>query len=239
MDKQSRAGFNPGSMHEPKGDQSRFHDGSGLTSGLNSQPPSVLTLQALGEETKRALLATLLLAVLLCGIYPLAVWGGAQLAFPKQANGSLVVRDDRVVGSALIGQRFHADRYFHPRPSAAGSDGYDAAGSGGSNLGPLSQKLVDQVKERADAYRRENDLSQDTKIPVEAVTASASGLDPHISVRNAELQAFRVAKARALSMEEVRGIILQQTEGPQLGFLGDPGVNVLKANLALDAIQKN
>ncbi|MHC1743397.1 MAG: K(+)-transporting ATPase subunit C [Syntrophobacteraceae bacterium] len=191
------------------------------------------------KEIRTAILATLVFASVLCGIYPLAVWGVAQLAFPRQANGSLLVQNDRIVGSGLIGQTFKAERYFHPRPSAAGSDGYDAAASGGSNLGPLSQKLIDQLKERVEAYRLENGLPQGMEIPADAVTASASGLDPHISVRNAELQARRVAKARDFPIEEVRKAILEHTEGPQLGFLGEPGVNVLKLNLALDALPKH
>lgn len=193
---------------------------------------------SLWREMKTAVAATLILAFLLCGIYPVAVWGVAQIVFPGRANGSLIVRDGRIVGSTLIGQGFRGERYFHPRPSAAGPEGYDATSSGGSNLGPLSQKLVDRVKERADVYRIENGLSPDAEVPADAVTASASGLDPHISVRNAELQAGRVAKARGISPEEIRRMISKYTEGPQLGFLGEAGVNVLELNLALDAASK-
>jgi K+-transporting ATPase ATPase C chain len=188
---------------------------------------------------RTAVLATLILTFLLCGIYPLAVWGVAQLAFPHQANGSLVVEDGNVVGSTLLGQNFKAEHYFHPRPSAAGPDGYDAGASSGSNLGPLSQKLINQVKERADLYRSENALPPFIAIPADAVTASASGLDPHISVRNAELQAARVAKSRNMPVEELIKYIGQYTEGPQLGFLGERGVNVLELNLALDAMSVN
>ena len=212
---------------------------SALTDKMQHQGSFVEdTIKSLWKETRVAVSATLVLAFLLCGIYPLAVWGVAQLVFPHQANGSLVVQDGRIVGSSLIGQGFRAEHYFHSRPSAAGSDGYDAAGSSGSNLGPLSRKLIDQVKERAEAYRKENGLPSDMEIPADAVTASASGLDPHISVRNAELQAARVANARSIAVEEVRKYIGQYTEGPQLGFLGEEGVNVLELNLALDALSK-
>jgi K+-transporting ATPase ATPase C chain len=158
------------------------------------------------------------------------------MVFPHEANGSLVEYNGRVVGSALIGQAFSDAHYFHPRPSAAGSDGYDAASSGGSNLGPLSRKLMDQVKERVEAYRSENQLSPESKVPADAVTASSSGLDPHISVKNAEIQAQRVAKTRGMAQNEVMKLVRQYTEDPQLGFLGETRVNVLLLNLALDAL---
>jgi len=187
------------------------------------------------QEIKVSIVATVVLAVLLCGIYPMVVWGVAQLAFSRQANGSLIVRDGQVVGSTLLGQAFTDGRYFHPRPSAAGSDGYDAASSGGSNLGPLSRKLMDQVKDRVEAYRSENNLQPDVKVPADAVTASGSGLDPHISVRNAEIQASRVAKARGMAEDEIMKLVRQYTEDPQLGFLGEARVNVLSLNLALDS----
>jgi K+-transporting ATPase ATPase C chain len=192
--------------------------------------------KALLQELKSAILATLILAILLCGIYPVVVWGIAQVVFPRQANGSLLNLNGQVIGSSLIGQPFSGERYFHPRPSAAGSDGYDATSSGGSNLGPLSQKLMDQVKERTSAYRVENYIPAGVPIPADAVTASGSGLDPHISVKNAELQTARVAKARGIAEDEVRKEISRSTEGPDLGFLGEAGVNVLKLNLALDAL---
>jgi potassium-transporting ATPase KdpC subunit len=140
-----------------------------------------------------------------------------------------------VRGSKLLGQGFTGARYFHPRPSAAGN-GYDAANSGGSNLGPTSQKLHDAIKERIAAYREENRLKENESVPADAVTASGSGLDPHISLSNAELQGARVARARGLSEEEVHGLIKQHTEGPDLGILGDPGVNVLTLNLGLDSL---
>lgn len=190
-------------------------------------------MKTLIEHLRISIVSTALLTVLLCGLYPLAVWAVAQLLFADQANGSLVVRDGTVVGSSLIGQSFTGPQYFHPRPSAAGN-GYDAAASSGSNLGPLSQKLLDAVKERVTAYRSENGLPEDALVPADAVTASGSGLDPHISLRNAALQIPRVAKARGLSEEAVRRLVERHTEGPDLGILGDPGVNVLMLNLALD-----
>jgi K+-transporting ATPase ATPase C chain len=192
--------------------------------------------QELLQEIKVSVLATLALVVILCGVYPLVVWGIAQVAFSSQANGSLVEVRGKIVGSGLLAQNFSGPQYFHPRPSAAGDAGYDGASSGGSNLGPLSQKLIDQVKGRVDKYRTENNLPVATLVPVDAVTASGSGLDPHLSLRNAELQAARVAKARKLSADKLKRLIQDFTEGPDLGFLGEPGVNVLRLNLALDAL---
>jgi K+-transporting ATPase ATPase C chain len=189
------------------------------------------------KEVKRAILTTLALAVLLCGVYPAIVWGIAQIGFFSKANGSLVLRDGNVLGSRLIAQGFAAPQYFHPRPSAAG-EGYDAANSGASNLGPLSRKLVDQVMERVVAYRAENSIAPFVKIPADAVTASASGLDPHISLGNAGLQSARVARARGMSEANVQSLIQNHTDGPDLGFLGEPGVNVLELNLALDAVKE-
>lgn len=193
-------------------------------------------MKSLLQDLRIALVSTLFLTVILCGLYPLVIWGLAQAVFPDRANGSLVVRDGTVVGSSLIGQNFTAPQYFHPRPSAAGN-GYDGASSGGTNLGPTSQKLLDAVKDRVIAYRKENGLAEDALVPADAVTASASGLDPHISERNAALQVSRVAKARKLSEEEVRRLVAQHTDGPDLGILGEPGVNVLMLNLALDRMK--
>ncbi len=189
------------------------------------------------SEIRRAVLATLVLAVICCGLYPLVVYGLAQVAFPRQANGSLIVAPDGTVrGSELLGQNFTAAKYFHPRPSAAGN-GYDAANSGGSNLGPTSQKLNDAIKDRIAAYRAENGLKETDPVPADAVTASGSGLDPHISLRNAELQVHRVAKVRGLSVEKVLELVRANTGSPDLGILGDAGVNVMKLNLALDAMK--
>ena len=192
--------------------------------------------QELLQEIKVSVLATLALIVILCGVYPLVVWGIAQVAFPNQANGSLAEVKGKIVGSGLLAQNFSGPQYFHPRPSAAGGLGYDGASSGGSNLGPLSQKLTDQVKERVTTYRTENNLPAATPVPADAVTASGSGLDPHISQRNAKLQTPRVAQARKVSADKVARLIRDFTEGPDLGFLGESGVNVLRLNLALDAL---
>lgn len=185
------------------------------------------------KEIRISLVATATLVIVLCGIYPFAVWLLAQGLFPSKANGSLIARDGITIGSALLSQGFTDRKYFHPRPSAAG-DGYDAMHSGGSNLGPTSKKLIDMVKKRVDEYRSENHLTPDVLVPADAVTASASGLDPHISLRNALLQASRVAEARGLSEEAVLKMIKIHTEHRQLGILGEPRVNVLLLNLDLD-----
>ena len=189
------------------------------------------------SEIRGAVMATLVLALVCCGIYPLVVFGIAQVAFPDKANGSLITdAKGTVVGSKLIGQGFTGGKYFHPRPSAAGN-GYDAANSGGSNLGPTSQKLNDAIKERVEAYRKENGLKDTDLVPADAVTASGSGLDPHISLRNAELQLPRIAKARDLSMAQVSELMRTHTDPAGFGFLGEPGVNVLKLNLTLDSLR--
>lgn len=194
----------------------------------------------------RPALVLLALFVALTGIaYPLAMTGIAQIALPRQANGSLIERNGAVVGSDIIGQPFTSDRYFQPRPSATSAPDpkdstkavdapYNAAGSGGSNLGPTSQKLVDRVKE--DIGRLKKDSAADP-LPADAATASASGLDPHISPAFAQLQVARVAKARGLSEQRVRALIESQNEGRILGFVGEPRVNVLRLNLALDALK--
>ena len=184
-------------------------------------------------EIKTAVIMTLIIGIICCGIYPALVWGLAQGLFNDKANGSLIIRDSKIAGSRLLAQGFSGNIYFHPRPSAAGS-GYDAAGSGGSNLGPLSKKLYDSLKQRADAYRRINGLAPNAAVPADAVTTSASGLDPHISTRNALIQAKRVAKARGLSEEIVRKLVEHNTRGRQLGVFGESRVNVLMLNLELD-----
>jgi K+-transporting ATPase ATPase C chain len=186
------------------------------------------------SEIRGAIVATIALAVVCCGLYPLVVYGIAQTVFHDKANGSLIEDKDGVIrGSRLLAQNFTSEKYFHPRPSAAGT-GYDAANSGGSNLGPTSKKLADSIAQHIADYRSQNGLAMNAPVPADAVTSSASGLDPHISLRNAELQLPRVAKARNLPEAKVRGLVRAYTEGPDLGFLGEPGVNVLKLNLALD-----
>jgi len=188
------------------------------------------------NELRISVIATVCLAVLLCGIYPAVVWGIAQGLFHSQANGSLVEVQGQVIGSSLLAQSFTGAGYFHPRPSAAG-DGYDAVSSGGSNLGPTSQKLIAAVKERVAAYRAENKLAPEVLIPADAVTSSASGLDPHISVKNALLQAGRVAGVRGISEEALQKKILSHTEGRDLGIFGEPRVNVLMLNLDMNGKQ--
>jgi K+-transporting ATPase ATPase C chain len=192
-----------------------------------------MSIRALLKELRISLVATLCLATLLCGIYPMFVWGLAQGIFTREANGSLIVKGGKTAGSNLLAQGFAGAKYFHPRPSAAGS-GYDAAGSGGSNLGPLSKKLTDDTAQRVRDYRAENGLAPSVRIPADAVSASGSGLDPHISPENALLQAPRVARARGWGEEIVIGKIKVHTEGRTLGIFGDPRVNVLLLNLDLD-----
>ena len=189
---------------------------------------------------RRQLLPAVLMVAVLTAItgvaYPLVVTGAARLLFRDQADGSLIFRNGVVVGSSLVGQPFGRPGYFRPRPSAAGT-GYDAGASGGTNRGPTSDRLLADVEERVGAYRRDNALRPDAPVPADAVTASASGLDPHISPANADLQAPRVAAARGLPVERVRALVkAHTTTGPAGTVLGEAGVNVLLLNLALDSL---
>ncbi|MEQ1884799.1 MAG: potassium-transporting ATPase subunit KdpC [Bryobacteraceae bacterium] len=185
------------------------------------------------QQLLPALRMTALMTVLTGLIYPLAVTGIAQIVFPGKANGSLIQKDGHIIGSTLIGQKFTKPEYFHPRPSAAGSDGYDAAASGGSNLGPTSKKLADRVQASVEQFHKDNPKYNDP-VPADLLTASASGLDPHISPASAEVQVERIASARGVMPEQVRSLVLLHTEHPDLGFLGEPRVNVLLLNLDLD-----
>ena len=193
-------------------------------------------MKNLFAELRAAIMATLIFAIVCCGIYPLMVFGISQVVFHDKANGSLIVDANGTVhGSRLLGQPFTGAKYFHSRPSAAGN-GYDATSSGGSNLGPTSKKLADSIAQNIADYRAQNGLSTNDPVPADAVTASGSGLDPHISPRNAELQSARVAKTRHLPAEKVLALVRQNTDAPDLGVFGEARVNVLKLNLALDIL---
>ncbi len=182
-----------------------------------------------------AVLMTVVTTVLLGFVYPMLVTVLAQAIFPAQANGQLIVRDGQVIGSPLIAQEFSSPQYFHPRPSAAGS-GYDAANSAGSQLGPTNRKLIDTIRENVASARRDN---PGRPVPIDLVTASASGLDPHISPAAAEFQVPRVTRTRGIAEHDLRRLVLEHTDGRQWGFLGEPRVNVLELNLALDKLGSN
>ena len=177
-----------------------------------------------------AVLMTVVTTLLLGVVYPLVITGIAQVVFPDQANGQLVERDGKVIGSRIIGQGFSSPGYFRSRPSAAGM-GYDAANSAGSQLGPTNKKLIDNVKANVEMARKEN---PNAPVPIDLVTTSASGFDPHVSPAAADFQVPRVARERSMSEADVRRLVETHTEGRQLGFLGEPRVNVLELNLALD-----
>jgi len=182
----------------------------------------------------RSIVVTAVLLIVLCGFYPLAVTLLAQLAFPDRANGSLIESPGRTIGSELIAQAFSRPEYFHPRPSAAGDKGYDATSSSGSNLGPTNKKLADGVKANIEQVLKENPSLKKGEVPVEMVTASASGLDPEISPAAALIQVERVASARKADPENVKRMVLEETRGRTLGFIGEERVNVLLLNLRLD-----
>jgi potassium-transporting ATPase KdpC subunit len=191
------------------------------------------------SEFGRSIVATIFFAIILCGVYPLVVFGAAKLLFPHQADGSLLVdKSGAIRGSALLAQNFTGAQYFHPRPSAAGVNGFDATSSSGSNLGPTSSNLVANIKQNIANYRAENNLAVNAMVPVDAVTESASGLDPHISPANAELQIPRVAGARGLSEKQLRELVQQNTSGRDLGVFGEPRVNVMTLNFALDQLAR-
>ncbi len=187
------------------------------------------------RDLRTAVIAFVLFSALLGVAYPYAVTGVAQTLFHRQANGSLLTSGGQVVGSSLVGQNFSAPAYFHPRPSAAGAAGYDGTASGGSNLGPSSKALATRVAGDVAQVRAQNALAPSAKVPVDAVTASGSGLDPQISPDYAAIQVARVAAARGISGEAVRTLVRRYTDGSTFGVLGEPRVNVLELNLALDA----
>ena len=196
-------------------------------------------MKTIVSELGRSIMATIVFAVICCGIYPFVIFGLGQVMFPHQANGSLMVNKKGVVlGSELLAQNFTGEKYFHPRPSAAGNNGYDPTQSGGSNLGPTSGQLYTNIMNNVAAYRSDNNLAKNAPVPADAVTESGSGLDPHISVANAELQIPRVAKQRGLSKDKVRELVKANTSGRDLGVFGEPRVNVLTLNVALDNLGK-
>src|SRR5471032_2176299 len=194
-------------------------------------------MKNLFAEFGRSLVATIFFAVILCGAYPLVVFAAGQLLFSHQANGSLLMdKSGAIRGSALLAQNFTGAQYFHPRPSTAGANGFDASASSGSNLGPTSSNLVANITANIATYRSENNLATNAVVPADAVTESASGLDPHISPANAEIQIPRVAKARGISEDRIRELVKQNTSDRDLGLFGEPRVNVMTLNFALDGL---
>jgi potassium-transporting ATPase KdpC subunit len=191
------------------------------------------------SEFGRSIVATIFFAIIVCGAYPLVVFGLGRVMFPHQADGSLMIdKSGSVRGSELLCQNFTGDKYFHPRPSAAGNNGYDPTSSSGSNLGPTSGTLYTNIMQNVAAYRSDNSLPANVPVPADAVTESGSGLDPHISLANAELQIPRVAKTRGLSQDAVRKLVRDNTSGRDLGVFGEPRVNVMTLNFALDGLGK-
>src|SRR5215469_4470270 len=189
------------------------------------------------SEFGRSIVATIFFAIIVCGAYPLIVYGVGQALFPRQANGSLMVdKAGEIRGSELICQNFTSDKYFHPRPSAAGNNGYDSTSSSGSNLGPTSGTLYTNIMQNIAGYRSDNGLPANVPVPADAVTESGSGLDPNISVANAELQIPRVARARGLSQDTVRKLVRACTSSRDFGLFGEPRVNVMRLNFTLDGL---
>lgn len=192
----------------------------------------------MGKQMGKALKLLVLMTVLTGLVYPLAITGLAQLLMPYQADGSLITKDGRIVGSKWIGQNFSSPKYFHGRPSAAGPDGYDGSSSGGSNLGPTNKQLIDSIKVKVDTVRKQNDLNATDPVPADWVTTSGSGLDPDISPSTARLQAKRIARVRGVDLQTVHTLIESRIQPRQFGFFGEPRVNVLELNLALDAVKR-
>ncbi|MHC1762263.1 MAG: potassium-transporting ATPase subunit KdpC [Negativicutes bacterium] len=192
----------------------------------------------MGKQMGKALKLLVLMTVLTGLVYPLAITGLARLLMPHQADGSLITKDGRIVGSKLIGQNFSSPKYFHGRPSAAGPDGYDGSSSGGSNLGPTNKQLIDSIQVKVDTVRKQNDLNAADPVPADWVTTSGSGLDPDISPSTARLQAKRIAQVRGFDLQTVHTLIESRIQPRQFGLFGEPRVNVLELNLALDAVKR-
>ena len=192
----------------------------------------------MGKNILKSFLFYIIFIIILGLLYPLLVTGISKIIFPAKSEGSLIYIGGKAVGSELIGQNFIGDKYFHPRPSAAGKDGYDAMNSGGSNLAPTNKDFISTVSERLAAFKKENNLPDNTIIPADIVTASGSGLDPDISIESAMLQVERISKARSIPANEIQDLITKNTENRILGFLGEPKVNVLKINILLDNLGK-
>lgn len=200
---------------------------------MTPDPQPAAAMALLRDQVRPLVRATVGLTILTGILFPMALLGAAQIVH-QRSTGSLIDRNGDVAGSEWIAQDFARPEYFHPRPSAAGESGYDSLASGGSNLGPNNPRYCSSILELAEKYRRENGLAEEESIPIEAVTRSGSGLDPHISPANASLQLPRVARERKANPEEVQKLVREHTCGRQLGFLGEPRVNVLMLNLALD-----